>query len=91
MTRICFRTDPEIFSLFHLAEKLSKTVHELLFGEVVPLSSLESRLWRAYWVVYREFEEEAEKNASKKNKTKTGLDGMEGSELELPHMLGQNI
>lgn len=63
--RRCFRTDGQVFDLFYLAENLGKTVHELLFGQIVPLSSLESRLWRAFWVVKDELEKEAETKASK--------------------------
>jgi len=67
LTRTRFRTDPDLFGVFYLAEKLGKTVFELLFGYVAPISALECRLWPAFWTVKRELEEESEKKSSKGN------------------------
>lgn len=61
MTRRRFRTDDDLFEVFYLAEKLHKTVAELLLGSPSPITALECRLWRAYWVIKNEHEEKNDK------------------------------
>lgn len=56
-----FKTDNELFGLFALAEKLGKTVSELLTGKPQPLSNAEFTYWSAFWIVRNEMEEKASK------------------------------
>lgn len=53
---------------FELAEKLGKTVHELLTGSPAPLSIKEHRMWLWFWSERAKREKEAEKKADRKSK-----------------------
>lgn len=69
-TRICrliltFEADDELYSLFQLAEKLGKTVNELLSGRPQPLSTIEQIYWPSYWKIKAKYTEEANKKNSK--------------------------
>lgn len=62
-----FRNDPDLFTLFELAERLGKTVNELLSGVVAPISNREVEYWKSFWAYRRELEEK-ENEKKKKNR-----------------------
>jgi hypothetical protein len=65
--RPTFETNPDLFQLFYTAEKLGKTVDELLTGEVRPMSTTEFRYWAAYFVFKNKLETDAHEKATKQS------------------------
>ena len=59
-----FLSDADKFNTFFLAEKLGKTVDELLTGRKRPLSNIEFTRWMAYLSVKAELERQARNKAN---------------------------
>lgn len=69
MLRPTFKTDDDLFQVFFVAESLSKTVEELLYGRSGPMSAKEFVYWQAYLKVKSDYQKEHEKkNSGKSNK-----------------------
>jgi hypothetical protein len=63
--RLDFLKNPERRFLFELAEKLGRTVAEILHGSPAhrPLSSMELTEWTAFWTLKAKEQEKAERRA----------------------------
>jgi hypothetical protein len=63
--RLDFLKNPERRFLFELAEKLGRTVAEILYGSPAhrPLSSMELTEWTALWTLKAKEQEKAERRA----------------------------
>lgn len=63
-----------MYVMFELAERLGKTVHELMTGEVAPISNWEFLRWSAFWKKRNALEKEAETKQSKGAKGGSSMD-----------------
>ena len=63
--RLDFLKNPERRFLFELAEKLGRTVAEILYGSPAhrPLTSMELTEWTALWTLKAKEQEKAERRA----------------------------